>query len=199
MAFSITACQPTANTSNPKEKISAGISTATEKPSSQEPFRKPPLPVEMFEMYCYRNTSNFERIVALSELSKLSPAPKELNQLIATESSAGRAFVIEKSKDPERLMLLGVTKANTCSIFASGYDIGAIQESMQENYHLKSIMTDDTGLQINEMLVPNGTTGTVFDTHENGVIGIIYLKDPKSQDVTISFVPPEVAKQVFKL
>lgn len=158
-----------------------------------------PKPVEMFEMYCFRNSANYQRIIGLAKLNRLRSMPKEFEPAVAAEVGKGTSFIIEANKEPKRTIFLGLSDLNTCTIAAMGYDRKTIQVAMRENYHLKLANKDDTGLQISELYIPNGVKGSIMETHEYGVIGVTYSKDPKDDTISLSFMPPEVAETVFKL
>lgn len=160
-------------------------------------FETVPRPVVEFEAYCFQTNANYERVLGMAKLADLRPVPEKFMPAIEALSAQGKAFIVEGTDD--RRILVAATEANTCSVFSDGYDLADIQMSLQDNYHLKEAFKDDTGLQVTELHVPNGTTGTVGDTHKNGAISITYLKDPNARMITISFMPPEVTQATMPL
>ncbi|GAA3927339.1 hypothetical protein GCM10022229_21780 [Luteimonas lutimaris] len=90
-----------------------------------------PNPVRQFEAYCYRTYSDYKRTAGMAELNKLRPMPRKFNPAIEAEAAQGKAYIVETTKDPERAIFLAITEANTCSIYANGYDRSEIQKSLQ--------------------------------------------------------------------
>ena len=154
--------------------------------------------METFEMYCYQSAANYQRVVATAKALNLPPVPEKFMAVMGAQVGSGSGFVVVNDKAKRRMMLLGASDQNTCSVFAQGYDIEAIKASLVDNYHLKVIHREDLGLQINEMHIPNGVKGTVGEGSKYGMIGLVYPKDPAADSITISFVPPETAARVLE-
>lgn len=197
--LTVAACQPSPQT--PSESFDSAQSLAK---SSVENARdqEVPLPVQIFEMHCYRPSADFKTIVGAAEALKLKPIPKELEPLMAPEEGGGRGFVVKLEKADGKVMkaiLLGVSPRNTCSVYANGYNAEVVLTSARETYQLFSIMRDDIGLQVNEMFVPGGKSKQKSEAREKGVIAVMISK-PKSgggDAITLSYISPDTAKQLF--
>lgn len=133
---------------------------------------------------------------------EFKPLPKQLEPLAAPQEGNGRSFVVKleiKGKDVEKAIFLGVSDRNTCSIYANGYDAKKVFASAKLTYRLFSVMRDDLGLQVNEMFVPEGTSKRISEAHEKGIVGVMMVKPGSDDDaITLSYVPPETAEQVFQ-
>ena len=156
-----------------------------------------PSPVKAFEGYCFQNSADYKRVVAMAKATKLPRVPEQMMAILGPQIGGGEGFVVVNSTKKDHIILLGVSDQNTCAIFAKGYGVDAIKASMQENYHLKLAIKDDVGLQVNEMHIPGGTKGTVSEASELGLIGFVYTKDPSFDGVTISYISPETAQKVL--
>lgn len=197
ITYVLVACLPSSTPSATVEGVEVVQLPAETEKAKDKPSFAVPKPVEAFEMYCYRTNAEYERVVDIAELMKLPQVPKKFDAIIGPMVGGGKGFVIVNSSENRRMVLLGASDQGACSIFSMGYDETAIRDSLMENYKLKEVARDDTGLQVNEMFIPNGVKGTVGEGSEHGLVGITTAKAGDA-GITVSFVSPEAAKRTFE-
>lgn len=147
---------------------------------------------------CYRMDARFSKIVEAAKALDYPEVPKSMMSILGPMTGSGKGFVVVNNKKKQKVILLGASDQNACSIYANGYDAEEIKRSVAANYHLLRIHRDDTGLQVNEMYIPNGKKGTQSEGRENGLVGLTYAKNPSDDAITLSFVSPETAKRILR-
>lgn len=198
LAVALAACAPSTqpNVSNiPTAATEQERQAADEAPGNNPEQLAAPAAVEAFEMYCYQTDASHDLALGMVEAMGLVKLDDKFDPMIAPLQGTGMAYYIEVDAEADRLMLLGLTEHGACSVFAKGYDDRAIRQSMLDNYNLKHVMTDDTGLQINEAFIPNGVNGTIGEGAANGMIAITTAKT--GPGITVAYVSPEAAQKIF--
>lgn len=154
--------------------------------------------VEYFDGYCYRAEARYEDIVSSSEALQLKALPDSmLPLLMGMDSSEGAAYVLDMDRDSGVGILLGASKPNACSVTAQGISLRPVRELLIESFRLHKVATDDIGMQISELYVPGGTTGTRQEVAQLGVVILTYSKDQSTSLLSIGYLPPITAKRVL--
>lgn len=158
--------------------------------------------IESFEGYCFQTNADHSAIKRMVSAAHLKLAPKELAAAAQplSKGGGGEAYIVEWSKFRDGLfILLGFSKkVDSCSIYAQGIAFADIEKRLKSEYRLVFAQSNDVGLQISEMYVPGGTTGTVNDALENGIIMVVRPKPGLGKDgFTLGYMPPETVAKVF--
>lgn len=157
--------------------------------------------VTHFETFCYQTGASFQHAVALADmLEKQEISDKNLAGVMPLDDvEDGKGYVLELDKPGKRAILMAVvTGQDACSIAATGADQDEVMSSMSENYRLREVATNDIGLQVNTLYIPDGTSESIRESHHKGMIAIMKNKPGASVDtMTISYIPPRTAKVKF--
>ena len=194
----ITGCQPSIAPSPASEASRVESSSGGHLPTVQGAS----LPIQIFERHCFRPDAQYDTITALAEAMNLDPLPANLEPFMASQEGKGKGYVVEVERDGsefKRILLLGASELNTCSVYAQGYQADEILEEAKLNYQLLSIMRDDVGLQVNEMFIPGGVSSRISEAHSKGVIGVMVAKPGSGAGdaITLSFTSPGTARKIF--
>lgn len=154
-----------------------------------------PKPVEMFEMYCYRTGANYDKTVSFAKAMELKRMSRDMEKALGPDVGGGKGYIINVDKKHHRMLVLGASPKDTCSVSALRYDPSMIIKSMRSNYHLSLLARNDTGLQINELYVPGGSGHSTKSIGIYGLVGIMKAKD--GSVVTLSYISPKTAMRVI--
>lgn len=154
-----------------------------------------PSAVEAFEMYCYQTGAVYDKTVALTKLTGLARMSHDMEKAMGPEVGGGQGYVINVDKTHRKMLLLGTSPTNTCSVSALGHDTSRIVKSMKSLYHLNLLDSSGIGLQVNEMYVPGRDGNDIKAISVHGLIGIVKAND--NSVITISYVSPEAAMRVI--
>lgn len=107
-------------------------------------------------------------------------------------------YLVEKVDD-EKGIFLAFGQPNACSINVQGVDFLPIKKTIIEQFQLAHVRTNDIGLQINELYIPGGVSGSKKEFAELGGVALMYPKPSMgNHGGTIAYIPPEQAKQILK-
>ena len=148
-----------------------------------------------FHTYCYSTNADFDYIERLIKPLGFKEMPEKYVKALSPDSSSkNKVYQVGKFVDKKGIYL-GFGEPANCSVNIQGADFLELKKMMIKEFQLLHVVTDDVGLQVNEMYVPGGTSGSGQEAAELGVIMMMYPKpsfDPSTG--TISFMPPKQAR-----
>jgi hypothetical protein len=154
--------------------------------------------VESFQGYCFATDANFVQIEKLISVLQLKQLPDNYAAALGgPDAKKTKLYWIEESHD-KKAIFLGFSQPDACSIRIQNVDFLPIKKLMMEHFKLVHCFTDDVGLQINEMYVPGGISGSKIEAKKYGLIAFMYPKPSMGHSGgTISYIPPETAKYIL--
>ena len=189
---------------NPQRNAESYAPAKPEETSAAAPKVSPsiPEPVKQFDELCYRTEAQFDRVSRVAKARGLEKASGQLQELLSSGKAAdGDSYVITFDQDNPQVMVLGLGKNGTCAVFAAGYGADDVEASLKTHFRLLEVASDDMGLQVATMYVPDGTTQMISEAHEKGIVFIMRSKPgatDSGDEIILTYAPPAVAKATLQ-
>lgn len=168
--------------------------------SSQSHGKDPssiPKPIETFEIYCFQTQGNYRLINEMAQAVQLEQLPEKYKSFWSVEGLEGRGYIVKNDRKPKQTIFLAATEANTCSVYANGFDTDHLLAEMRKQYKLETVFKQDIGLQVNELLLPRTKAEDSTDNFSYGAITFMYPKNEKT-GATLGYLSPEATREALK-